>query len=43
MCIDFRDLNKACPKDAYPLPRIDKLVDAIERYEFIRFMDIYYG
>lgn len=23
MCIDFRDLNKACPKDHYPLPRID--------------------
>ncbi|CAA0840187.1 Unknown protein, partial [Striga hermonthica] len=25
MCIDFRDLNKACPKDLYPLPRIDQL------------------
>ncbi|XP_073152515.1 uncharacterized protein [Henckelia pumila] len=28
MCVDFRDLNKACPKDCYPLPRIDKLVDS---------------
>ncbi|KAL0445196.1 UNVERIFIED_CONTAM: hypothetical protein Slati_2242300 [Sesamum latifolium] len=28
MCIDFRDLNKACPKDFYPLPRIDQLVDS---------------
>ena len=27
MCVDFTDLNKACPKDAYPLPSIDKLVD----------------
>ena len=23
MCVDFTDLNKACPKDSYPLPRID--------------------
>ncbi|KAL0403332.1 UNVERIFIED_CONTAM: hypothetical protein Sradi_1974000 [Sesamum radiatum] len=28
MYIDFRDLNKACPKDYYPLPRIDQLVDS---------------
>ena len=27
MCIDFIDLNKACPKDSFPLPRIDQLVD----------------
>ena len=27
MCIDFTDLNKACLKDDYPLPKIDKLVD----------------
>ncbi|XP_075492418.1 uncharacterized protein LOC142530465 [Primulina tabacum] len=27
MCVDFCDLNKACPKDHYPLPRIDQLVD----------------
>uniref|UniRef100_UPI00352B038B hypothetical protein n=1 Tax=Salmonella sp. M205 TaxID=3240294 RepID=UPI00352B038B len=26
MCVDFTDLNKACPKDWYPLPRIDQLV-----------------
>jgi hypothetical protein len=29
MCIDFMDLNKACPKDEFPLPRIDSLVDAV--------------
>ncbi|KAL0433406.1 UNVERIFIED_CONTAM: hypothetical protein Slati_2674900 [Sesamum latifolium] len=28
MCTDFTDLNKACPKDPYPLPRIDLLVDS---------------
>ena len=27
MCIDFTDLNKAYPKDSFPLPRIDQLVD----------------
>ena len=28
MCVDFTDLNKACPKDSYPLLRIDQLVKA---------------
>ena len=28
MCVDFTDLNKACPKDDFPLPRIDQLVDS---------------
>ena len=28
MCVDFTNLNKACPKDSYPLPRIDQLVDS---------------
>ena len=28
MCIDFTDLNKACPKDCFPLSRVDQLVDA---------------
>ena len=27
MCVDYTDLNKACPRDAYPLPNIDRLVD----------------
>jgi len=27
MCVDYTDLNRACPKDAYPLSNIDKLVD----------------
>ena len=29
VCVDFTYLNKACPKDHFPIPRIDKLVDAI--------------
>ena len=32
MCIDFTDLNKACPKDSYPLPRVDVLVDSTTRH-----------
>nr|XP_027103138.1 uncharacterized protein LOC113724435 [Coffea arabica]XP_027103142.1 uncharacterized protein LOC113724438 [Coffea arabica] len=34
MCVDFTDLNKACPKDCYPLPRIDQLVDSTAGYGF---------
>ena len=29
VCVDFIDLNKACPKDPFPVPRIDQLVDAM--------------
>ena len=32
MCVDFIDLNKACPKDSYPLPRVDVLVDSTARH-----------
>ena len=28
MCVDFRDLNKACPKDNFPLPHIDMIIDS---------------
>ena len=28
VCVDFTDLNKACPKDSFPMPKIDQLVDA---------------
>ena len=30
MCVDFTDLNKACPKDSYPLPSIDALVEVLQ-------------
>ncbi|KAL0421225.1 UNVERIFIED_CONTAM: Transposon Ty3-G Gag-Pol polyprotein [Sesamum latifolium] len=35
MCIDFRDLNKACPKNFYPLPRIDQFVDSTSGCELM--------
>ena len=41
MCVDFMDLNKACPKDSYPLPRIDTLVDSTARHELLSFMDAF--
>ena len=41
--IDYMDLNKACPKDSVPLPRIDQLMDATAGHEFLNFMDAYSG
>ena len=41
MCVDFTDLNRACPKDSYPLPRIDILVDSTARHELLSFMDAF--
>ncbi|XP_072064357.1 uncharacterized protein [Arachis hypogaea] len=41
MCVDYTDLNKACPKDPYPLPNIDTLVDASSGYKYLSFMDAY--
>lgn len=35
MCIAFIDLNRACPKDSYPLPRIDQLVDATTGHKLV--------
>ncbi|XP_072058072.1 uncharacterized protein [Arachis hypogaea] len=43
MCIDYTDLNKACPKDAFPLPNIDGLVDAASGHRYLSFMDTYSG
>jgi hypothetical protein len=43
MCIDFTDLNKACPKDEFPLPRIDSLVDAAASSEHMSLLDCYSG
>ena len=43
MCIDFKDLNKACPKDEFPLPRIDSLVDAAASSELMGLLDYYSG
>ncbi|XP_026397065.1 uncharacterized protein LOC113291786 [Papaver somniferum] len=43
ICIDFSDLNKACPKDSFPLPNIDQLVEATSGYGLLSFMDGYSG
>ena len=43
MRVDFTDLNRACPKDSYPLPRIDTLVDSTARHELLSFMDAFSG
>ena len=41
MCIDFTDLNKTCPKDSFPLPRIDQLVDSTTGNKLLTFMDAF--
>ena len=41
VCIDFTDLNKACPKDSFLLPHIDMLVDATAGHEMLSFMDAF--
>ena len=43
MCVDYTDLNRACPKDAYPLPNIDMLVDNSAGFKLLSFMDAYSG
>jgi hypothetical protein len=43
MCIDFTDLNKVCPKDEFPLPRIDSLVDATATSKLMSLLDCYSG
>jgi len=39
VCIDFKDLNKACPKDDFPLPNIDMIIDSLAGYEMLSFID----
>ena len=41
MCVDFTDLNKACPKDSYPFPWVDVLVDSTARHQLLSFMDAF--
>ena len=43
MCVDFRDLKNACPKDDFPFPHIDVLVDNTARSALMSFMDIFLG
>ena len=41
MCVDFTDLNKACPKDSFPLSNIDQLVDSTAGHKLLTFMDAF--
>lgn len=41
MCIDYTSLNKVCPKDEFPLPRIDKIVDSVASCEVMSLLDCF--
>ena len=43
MCVDYRDLNRASPKDVFPLPHIDILVDNTAQHKVLSFMDGFSG
>ena len=43
MCVDFIDLNKACPKDSYPLPQVNVLVNFTTQHQLLSFMDAFLG
>lgn len=43
VCVDFRDLNKMSPKDDFPLPHIDELVDFNAGHALFSFMDGFFG
>jgi hypothetical protein len=43
LCVDFTSLNKACPKDPYPLPRIDQIIDSTAGCDLLCFLDAFSG
>ena len=43
MCVDYTSLNKACPKDSFPLLRIDQIVDSTSGCKTLYFLDAYFG
>ena len=43
LCIVYTDINKACPKDPFPLPHIDKIVDSMAGCDLLSFLDAYLG
>ncbi|KAK0598204.1 hypothetical protein LWI29_032513 [Acer saccharum] len=43
MCVDYTDLNRACPKDSFPLPKIDQLIDSTVGNKLLSFMDAFSG
>ena len=43
MCVDFTNLNKACLKDSFPLPKINQFVDSTTGHKLLSFMDAFSG
>ena len=43
VCVDYTDLNEACPKDSFPLLRIDQIVDATVRHGILPFLNALCG
>ena len=43
VCVDYRDLNRDSPKDNFPLPHINTLVDNTTKHSLISFMDRFFG
>lgn len=42
VCVDYTNLNEAYPKDSFPLPRIDQIVDATIRHGMLFFLDTFF-
>ena len=43
VCVDYTNLNEACPKDSFPLPHIDQIVDATAEHGILSFLDTFSG
>ena len=43
VCVDYTDLNDACPKDSFPLPRVDQIVDASAGHGMLSFLDAFFS
>ena len=43
VCVDYTNFNEACPKDSFPLPLIDQIVDAIAWHSILSFLDAFSG
>ena len=43
VCVDYTDLNDACPKDSFPLPHIDQIVDASTGHGMLSFLGAFSG
>ena len=42
MCVNFTDLNSACPKDSFPLPRINQLMDSMAGHKLLSIIDTFF-